>query len=190
MRSTYGAFSMSVNDELIRVSYALVKKNMLGYMRAHGRFACCVRIVCFSLLYRNILFQTFIRPSGPGSTASFKARFLQKTSFFKKIPFIVKTIFENYFFTDESTYIKLLKNIFFFFFFYCGGSENSCSNSSDLLVSVIISWKRIIWKQKAKQFHILYRIVSGRNYNETFPPKNKQNGRLFNFRPFFCTFNC
>ena len=39
MRLNYGAFSMSVNGEPTRVSHAFVKKNMVRYMRPHGRFA-------------------------------------------------------------------------------------------------------------------------------------------------------
>ena len=41
MTLSYGPFSTSVNGEPIRVSYAFVKKNMVEYMRPHGRFAYC-----------------------------------------------------------------------------------------------------------------------------------------------------
>ena len=43
---------MSVNGEPTRVSHAFVKKNMIRYMRPHGRFAhcsCCI----FTLLVRQ-----------------------------------------------------------------------------------------------------------------------------------------
>ena len=81
-RSIYSAFSTSVNGEPTRVSHLFVKKNMIRFMRPHGRFAhcscenaalilslglststaglCCIptrsaRSACFGLLYRNIL---------------------------------------------------------------------------------------------------------------------------------------
>ena len=42
MRLSYGAFSMSVNIELILVLHAFVKKSMVRYMRPHRRFAHCL----------------------------------------------------------------------------------------------------------------------------------------------------
>ena len=39
MRLNYAEFSMSANGEPTRVSHAFVKKNMVRYMRPHGRFA-------------------------------------------------------------------------------------------------------------------------------------------------------
>ena len=76
MRLSYGAFSMSVNGEPTRISHAFVKKYMIRYMRAHGRFAHCscentaknrgqgrqaVREPHFGLLCRNILFLNLLQ---------------------------------------------------------------------------------------------------------------------------------
>ena len=41
VKLSYGAFSMSVNVERTRVSHAFVTKNMVQYMRPHGRFTDC-----------------------------------------------------------------------------------------------------------------------------------------------------
>ena len=41
VKLSYGSFSMSVNGEPTRVRMNLFKKNMVRYMRSHGRFAHC-----------------------------------------------------------------------------------------------------------------------------------------------------
>ena len=42
MRLCYGTFSISVNGEPTRVLHTYAKKNMVRYIRPHGRFAHCL----------------------------------------------------------------------------------------------------------------------------------------------------